>query len=122
MIIYILQYFILVILVMYRNTEAIKCFCKNADCDDSITCNGDYCIVGLGGQPGQSTLDQKCINHDDDKPEGCSQNWNGFTEIADNKRKWKIFNHPVEKKHFQIINQQEIINITKRNTQHKAIV
>uniref|UniRef100_A0A0K0EXV1 Activin types I and II receptor domain-containing protein n=1 Tax=Strongyloides venezuelensis TaxID=75913 RepID=A0A0K0EXV1_STRVS len=82
MILYILHFILLFILFISNSTEAIKCFCKNADCDDSITCNGDYCIVGLGGQPGHSTLDQKCINRDDDRPEGCSQNWNGFTEVC----------------------------------------
>uniref|UniRef100_A0A0N4ZAD6 Activin_recp domain-containing protein n=1 Tax=Parastrongyloides trichosuri TaxID=131310 RepID=A0A0N4ZAD6_PARTI len=82
MIISFFRFFLFIIIFLSKNAFAIKCFCKNADCDDAITCNGDYCIVGLGGKPGHTTLDQKCISRNENRPEGCSQNWNGFTEVC----------------------------------------
>uniref|UniRef100_A0AC35U6T6 VWFA domain-containing protein n=1 Tax=Rhabditophanes sp. KR3021 TaxID=114890 RepID=A0AC35U6T6_9BILA len=61
---------------------SIQCFCTNQHCEERITCNGEYCLVGLSLKAGKASLEQMCVDHTVDMPESCSQNWNGFTEVC----------------------------------------
>ncbi|VDN51827.1 unnamed protein product [Dracunculus medinensis] len=61
---------------------SIKCFCDKTNCEDSLICTGDICLIGFRNEGSDSRIDQLCGTDDAKELQKCEQNWKGWQEIC----------------------------------------
>ncbi|KHN85674.1 hypothetical protein Tcan_14585, partial [Toxocara canis] len=61
---------------------SVKCFCDKRNCEDSLICTGERCLIGFRSDGEQARLDQLCAMREMNSLEKCEQNWNGWQEVC----------------------------------------
>ncbi|VDK38755.1 unnamed protein product, partial [Gongylonema pulchrum] len=61
----------------------VKCFCDKQNCEDSLICTGELCLIGFRNEGTQAHLEQLCSSTGDIRDlSKCQQNWNGWQEVC----------------------------------------
>lgn len=61
----------------------VKCFCDKQNCEDSLICTGELCLIGFRSEGPQTHLEQLCSSKGDiQELSKCHQNWNGWQEVC----------------------------------------
>ncbi|KAM3726497.1 putative disease resistance protein [Dirofilaria immitis] len=63
--------------------STVKCFCDKQNCEDSLICTGELCLIGFRSEDSQGHMEQLCSNMGDTKDlVKCQHNWNGWQEVC----------------------------------------
>lgn len=63
--------------------STVKCFCDKQNCEDSLICTGELCLIGFRNEGSQAHLEQLCSSTDETQDlSKCQQNWNGWQEVC----------------------------------------
>ncbi|EFO17064.2 hypothetical protein LOAG_11440 [Loa loa] len=63
--------------------STVRCFCDKQNCEDSLICTGELCLIGFRTEDSQAHMEQLCTNAGDAKDLAkCQHNWNGWQEVC----------------------------------------
>ncbi|KAL3981982.1 hypothetical protein ACH3XW_45295 [Acanthocheilonema viteae] len=63
--------------------STVRCFCDKQNCEDSLICTGELCLIGFRNDDSQAHMEQLCSNADDTGDLAkCQHNWNGWQEVC----------------------------------------
>ncbi|OZC09246.1 hypothetical protein X798_03790 [Onchocerca flexuosa] len=64
--------------------STVKCFCDKQNCEDSLICTGELCLIGFRSEvDSQAHMEQLCSNAGDARDLAkCQHNWNGWQEVC----------------------------------------
>uniref|UniRef100_A0A914ZPB0 Activin types I and II receptor domain-containing protein n=1 Tax=Parascaris univalens TaxID=6257 RepID=A0A914ZPB0_PARUN len=69
-------------LLVHFARSTVKCFCDKRNCEDSLICTGERCLIGFRSDGEQAQLDQLCTTREANNLQKCEQNWNGWQEVC----------------------------------------
>ncbi|VDN92394.1 unnamed protein product [Brugia pahangi] len=63
--------------------STVRCFCDKQNCEDSLICTGELCLIGFRSEDSQAHMEQLCSNAGDARDLAkCQHNWNGWQEVC----------------------------------------
>ncbi|CAG9535056.1 unnamed protein product [Cercopithifilaria johnstoni] len=63
--------------------STVRCFCDKQNCEDSLICTGELCLIGFRSDDSQTHMEQLCSNTGDAKVLAkCQHNWNEWQEVC----------------------------------------
>ncbi|VDM95601.1 unnamed protein product, partial [Thelazia callipaeda] len=61
----------------------VTCFCDKRNCEDSLICSNEKCLIGFRNEDSQTHLEQLCSSASEARDLlKCQHNWNGWQEIC----------------------------------------
>ncbi|VDK83238.1 unnamed protein product [Litomosoides sigmodontis] len=64
--------------------STVRCFCDKQNCEDSLICAGELCLIGFRKDDNQAHMEQLCSSSAGDAGDlvKCKHNWNGWQEVC----------------------------------------
>ncbi|KJH41285.1 hypothetical protein DICVIV_12743 [Dictyocaulus viviparus] len=115
-------------MMYYASNGQVKCFCDRESCDDSLLCQGDFCLIGLRREDGSNIpkLRQHCGSAGDvpylsDGPTRCEERVDSWQELCKcNENFCNTFAYlrsSIDSRQ----DQQDVIQFTKQDVSHPPV-